>query len=247
MSTPRSRCSPASSRPPSSPTRSRRWPTRPAPRRGRTRPTSPPSWPDKCVPHRQRHPDARRRRALPADQDDGGLHLRPRPDSSPRHPRPPVDHHVHRPAGERRAPRATRSGQDPPRDRARHQSLRSRLPRRVRLHQQLARPPGRRARPQHPRARAAQAQPLPAAHHRRGRLPAPLDAAAASLFFQLIASRYETGSVIVTSNLAFGQWGQTLGDDIVAAATIDRLVHHATVIALDGESHRTRTHRPPTR
>ncbi len=75
----------------------------------------------------------------------------------------------------------------------------------------------------------------------------PLDAAAASLFFQLIASRYETGSVIVTSNLAFSQWGQTLGDDIVAAATIDRLVHHATVLALDGESYRTRTHRPPTR
>ena len=72
----------------------------------------------------------------------------------------------------------------------------------------------------------------------------PLDAAAASLFFQLIASRYETGSVIVTSNLAFSAWGQTLGDDIVAAATIDRLVHHATVIALDGDSWRTRAHRP---
>ena len=74
----------------------------------------------------------------------------------------------------------------------------------------------------------------------------PLDAAAASLFFQLIASRYETGSVIITSNLAFSQWGQTLGDDIIAAATIDRLVHHATVLALDGDSYRTRKHRPPT-
>ena len=74
----------------------------------------------------------------------------------------------------------------------------------------------------------------------------PLDAAAASLFFQLVASRYETGSVIVTSNLAFSQWGQTLGDDIVAAATIDRLVHHAHVIALEGDSYRTRAHRPPT-
>lgn len=75
----------------------------------------------------------------------------------------------------------------------------------------------------------------------------PLDAAAASLFFQLIANRYETGSVIVTSNLAFSRWGETLGDDIVAAATIDRLVHHAQVIALDGDSYRTRTHRktPP--
>lgn len=77
----------------------------------------------------------------------------------------------------------------------------------------------------------------------------PFDAAAASLFFQLIASRYETGSVIVTSNLAFSRWGETLGDDVVAAATIDRLVHHAHVIALDGDSFRTRAHRrdaPPT-
>jgi len=74
----------------------------------------------------------------------------------------------------------------------------------------------------------------------------PLDAAHASLFFQLVASRYETGSVIVTSNLAFSQWGQTLGDDIVAAATIDRLVHHATVVALDGDSYRTRAHRTPS-
>ena len=49
----------------------------------------------------------------------------------------------------------------------------------------------------------------------------PFDTAAASLFFQLIASRYETGSVVVTSNLTFSRWGETLGDDIVAAATID--------------------------
>lgn len=71
----------------------------------------------------------------------------------------------------------------------------------------------------------------------------PFDPAAASLFFQLIASRYETGSLIVTSNLAFSRWGETLGDDVIAAATIDRLVHHAHVIPLDGDSYRTRTHR----
>ena len=71
----------------------------------------------------------------------------------------------------------------------------------------------------------------------------PFDPAAASLFFQLIASRYETGSLIVTSNLPFSRWGETLGDDVVAAATIDRLVHHAHVIALDGDSYRTRAHR----
>jgi len=75
----------------------------------------------------------------------------------------------------------------------------------------------------------------------------PFDAASASLFFQLVASRYETGSVILTSNLIFSRWGETLGDDVVAAATIDRLVHHAHVIALDGDSYRTRAHRagPP--
>lgn len=71
----------------------------------------------------------------------------------------------------------------------------------------------------------------------------PFDPTAASLFFQLIASRYETGSVIVTSNLPFSRWGETLGDDVVAAATIDRLVHHAHVIPLDGDSYRTRAHR----
>jgi DNA replication protein DnaC len=75
----------------------------------------------------------------------------------------------------------------------------------------------------------------------------PFDAPAASLFFQLIANRYETGSVIVTSSLAFSRWGETLGDDVVAAATIDRLVHHAHVIALDGDSYRTRGHRSPPR
>jgi len=75
----------------------------------------------------------------------------------------------------------------------------------------------------------------------------PFDAASASLFFQLVASRYETGTIILTSNLVFSRWGETLGDDVVAAATIDRLVHHAHVIALDGDSYRTRKHRtgPP--
>lgn len=71
----------------------------------------------------------------------------------------------------------------------------------------------------------------------------PLDASAASLFFQLIAARYETGSVILTSNLPFARWGHTLGDDVIAAATIDRLLHHAHVITLNGDSYRTRRHR----
>ncbi len=66
----------------------------------------------------------------------------------------------------------------------------------------------------------------------------PFDHDAANLFFQLIASRYEQGSVMVTSNLPFGRWGETFSDDVVAAAMIDRLVHHAEVIALQGDSYR---------
>ena len=69
----------------------------------------------------------------------------------------------------------------------------------------------------------------------------PFDAAAANLFFQLIAARYEQGSVLITSNMPFGRWGEIFGDDVVAAAMIDRLVHHAEVLTLTGQSYRTRT------
>lgn len=71
----------------------------------------------------------------------------------------------------------------------------------------------------------------------------PFDQDAANLFFQLIASRYEVGSVMVTSNLPFGRWGETFSDDVVAAAMIDRLVHHAEVLTLTGDSYRTRQRR----
>ena len=71
----------------------------------------------------------------------------------------------------------------------------------------------------------------------------PLNADAANLMFQLISTRYETGSVIITSNLEFARWGETLADPVIAAALIDRLVHHANIIALKGNSYRTRNHR----
>src|SRR3954447_1544640 len=71
----------------------------------------------------------------------------------------------------------------------------------------------------------------------------PFDHDAANLFFQLIASRYEQGSVLVTSNLPFGRWGETFSDEVVAAAMIDRLVHHAEVLTLSGDSYRTRARR----
>src|SRR5246500_1077047 len=66
----------------------------------------------------------------------------------------------------------------------------------------------------------------------------PLEAKAPNLFFQLVSSRYERASLIVTSNKPFGRWGEVFGDDVVAAAMIDRLVHHAEVIALKGDSYR---------
>jgi DNA replication protein DnaC len=66
----------------------------------------------------------------------------------------------------------------------------------------------------------------------------PFEPEAANLFFQLVSTRYERASLIVTSNKAFGRWGEVFGDDVVAAAMIDRLVHHAEVIALKGDSYR---------
>ncbi len=71
----------------------------------------------------------------------------------------------------------------------------------------------------------------------------PFDHDAANLFFQLVASRYEQGSILITSNLPFGRWGEVFGDEVVAAAMIDRLVHHAEVLTLAGESYRTRARR----
>ncbi|MFB7740449.1 IS21-like element helper ATPase IstB [Streptomyces sp. NPDC056112] len=68
----------------------------------------------------------------------------------------------------------------------------------------------------------------------------PFEAEAANLFFQLISNRYERASVIVTSNKPFGRWGEVFGDETVAAAMIDRLVHHAEVHSLKGDSYRMR-------
>jgi len=66
----------------------------------------------------------------------------------------------------------------------------------------------------------------------------PFEPEAANLFFQLVSSRYERASLIVTSNKPFGRWGEVFGDDVVAAAMIDRLVHHAEVVTLKGDSYR---------
>ncbi len=59
----------------------------------------------------------------------------------------------------------------------------------------------------------------------------PFEPEAANLFFRLVSNRYERASLIVTSNKPFGRWGEVFADEVVAAAMIDRLVHHAEVIA----------------
>jgi DNA replication protein DnaC len=68
----------------------------------------------------------------------------------------------------------------------------------------------------------------------------PFEQDAANLFFQLVSSRYEHASLILTSNLAFSSWGAVFGDQVVAAAMIDRIVHHAEVLTLKGSSYRLR-------
>ena len=56
----------------------------------------------------------------------------------------------------------------------------------------------------------------------------------------LVSSRYERASLIVTSNKPFSAWGEIFGDDAVATAMLDRLVHHSTILALKGDSYRLR-------
>lgn len=68
----------------------------------------------------------------------------------------------------------------------------------------------------------------------------PFDPEAANLMFSLVSARYERASMIVTSNKAFSAWGEIFGDEVVAAAMIDRLVHHAEILGLKGDSYRLR-------
>ncbi len=68
----------------------------------------------------------------------------------------------------------------------------------------------------------------------------PLDADGARLLFQVFADAYERQSVVITTNLEFSRWGSVFGDDQMAAAVIDRVVHHGRLIQFHGESYRVR-------
>ncbi len=71
----------------------------------------------------------------------------------------------------------------------------------------------------------------------------PMPGEAASHLFQVISRRYEQGSIILTTNRGIASWGEIFEDTTVAAAILDRLLHHATVLQIDGESYRMRGHR----
>ena len=66
--------------------------------------------------------------------------------------------------------------------------------------------------------------------------------ASGNLFFQLVNARYERGAMILTSNRGFAEWGEVFGDTVVATALLDRLLHHAVVIQIEGSSYRLRQH-----
>jgi hypothetical protein len=70
----------------------------------------------------------------------------------------------------------------------------------------------------------------------------PFDPHAANLMFMLVSRRYERASLIATSNKPFSAWGEIFGDDATAAAMIDRLVHHAEILSLKGDSYRLKNH-----
>ena len=66
----------------------------------------------------------------------------------------------------------------------------------------------------------------------------------ANLFFQVVARRYEKGSLVLTSNLAFGSWDEAFASDaVLTAAMLDRILHHATVVQITGESYRLKDKR----
>ncbi|MDQ3831530.1 MAG: ATP-binding protein, partial [Candidatus Tectomicrobia bacterium] len=80
----------------------------------------------------------------------------------------------------------------------------------------------------------------------------PLDRLGATTFFQLVSRRYEKGSILLTSNKSYGDWGSVFQDTVLASAILDRLLHHSTTVNIRGESYRLREKRqagllPPTK
>src|SRR5690606_34134761 len=70
----------------------------------------------------------------------------------------------------------------------------------------------------------------------------PVSRTGAMLFFQLMSRRYEHASTVLTSNKSFEEWGEIFGDEVMAAALIDRLLHHCHIVNIRGNSYRMRAH-----
>ncbi|HEY0020845.1 MAG TPA: IS21-like element helper ATPase IstB [Longimicrobium sp.] len=70
----------------------------------------------------------------------------------------------------------------------------------------------------------------------------PISRTGAMLFFQLMSRRYERASTVLTSNKSFEEWGEIFGDEVMAAALIDRLLHHCHIVNVRGNSYRMRHH-----
>ncbi|HHV79663.1 MAG TPA: ATP-binding protein [Firmicutes bacterium] len=66
----------------------------------------------------------------------------------------------------------------------------------------------------------------------------PVGIQRAHLYFQFVSCRYEKGSIILTTNKSFERWGQVFGDDVIASAVLDRLLHHSHIIAINSPSYR---------
>lgn len=71
----------------------------------------------------------------------------------------------------------------------------------------------------------------------------PYDRDAATAFFSLVSARYERGSIILTSNKGFSEWGELLGDAVIATAVLDQLLHHSHVLDIRGENYRLKDKR----
>ena len=71
----------------------------------------------------------------------------------------------------------------------------------------------------------------------------PYDRDSATAFFTLVSARYERGSIVLTSNKGFGEWGELLSDTVIASAILDRLLHHSHMLNIRGESYRLREKR----
>ena len=144
---------------------------------------------------------------------------------------------VHRARRERAARRQPGRGQDPPRRGHRHRGRAGGARGEVHGLRQARRGPPGRAGPRDPQEAPQVLRALEAARHRRARVPRHRRGRGRPAL-QLISTRYEQRSTIITTNVGIGGWGKVFGDDVAASAIADRVCHHCHVIKITGRSYR---------